>query len=121
MIRRTPRAGGVTPRHALQVLGQAQADAVVLVLRQNVGVAQERRVARILEPHHGDQDAVEESAVPREAPGFVIPLGGRHLRVVELVGREEVPVPTRGGVDHVHRGAPVGGCQRADRHLGHAS
>ena len=38
MIRRTPRRR-VAPRHALQVLGQAQADAVVLVLRQNVGVA----------------------------------------------------------------------------------
>ena len=121
MIRRTPRAGAFAPRHALQVLDQAQADAVVLVLRQNVGVAQERRVARILEPHHGDQGAVQESAVPREAPSFVVPLGGRHLRVVELVGREEVPVPARGGVDDIHRGAPVGDCQRADRHLGHGS
>ena len=54
-----------------------------------------------------------------EAPGLVLPLGRRHLRVVDVLGREEVAIPARGGVDHVHRGVPVGRGEGADRHLDH--
>ena len=60
------------------------------------------------------------SAVPGEAPSFVFPLRGRHLRVVVLVGREEVRYQ-RAAVLITPTAAPVGDCQPADHHLGHES
>jgi len=101
------------------VLDQVQADAVMLVPRKDVRVPQEGRVAGALETHHADQDPVYESAVPGKAPGLVLPLGRRHLRVVEVLGREEVPVPAGGGVDHIHGRVPVGRDERANRQLDH--
>ena len=78
-------------------------------------MAQQRRVAHVLEAPDRHERVVIEGPVPREAPGLRVPLLGRHLGVVDVLRGQEVAIPARGRVDHDQRGVAVARPEGADR------
>src|SRR5688572_20227350 len=96
------------------MLHEARADAGPLGVGQHIPVTQERHVLHALEPSDTGQRPAEEDAVPREPPGLLVPLVGRHLRLVVLREWKELAIPARGLVDDGERRLAVGGAQPAD-------